>query len=299
MKKAPLALAAALLAGAPLFAQEPAPAAPTGPGKANWAETFAAARSRARGEKKLVYVEFARKDCGNCSRMDGLLYPAVDFEMTLLRMVPVLLDLDREDAAALAARYGIKEAPAVLILSPGGALVFRVVGFDDQRQFYTHVRRALKDYDQFNVRVIHEPEKIDDPAEQLSLGLEFFKRLDPEEAEPRLAKAAASPKASDEVRDKAFSYLASARFQTGDFTGSRKAIEALLKATKNPDEVEQGELFRAQILLAEGKPGPARKQYEFFLQKYPESKRRKDVELILARLSEAESLAEREKEKKK
>jgi tetratricopeptide (TPR) repeat protein len=289
----------ALLAGSALVAQEPAAPVKPGPGKAEWAETFAAARSRARAQNKLVYVEFTRKECGNCVRMAGLLYPAVDFEMTLLRMVPVRLDLDKVEEATLAARYGIKEAPAVLVLAPGGALVFRVVGFDDQRQFYAHIRRALKEYDEFNVRVIHEPEKIDDPAEELALGVEYFKRLDPEEAQPRFSRAAASPKAPASVREKALSYLASARFQTGDFSGSRKAIEDLLKATKDPDEIEQAELFRAQILLAEGKPGPARKQYVFFLQKYPQSKRRDDVERILTRLEQAENRTGEAKDKKK
>ncbi len=41
-----------------------------------------------------MFLEFVKEDCGNCKRMDTLLYPAFDFEALLIAMVPVKVDLD-------------------------------------------------------------------------------------------------------------------------------------------------------------------------------------------------------------
>ena len=70
----------------------PAPAAtenagsvPPGPGKATWATSVDEARARASREDKLVFVEFTKAECGNCERMDNLLYPSADLEAMLGR----------------------------------------------------------------------------------------------------------------------------------------------------------------------------------------------------------------------
>ena len=39
------------------------------------------------------------------------------------------------------------------------------------------------------LRMVHEPETIDDPKAELQLGKDLFKRLDAEEALPRLERA--------------------------------------------------------------------------------------------------------------
>jgi len=91
----------------------------TSPGNAVWAATLDEARVRAAAEEKLVFLEFESPECGNCQRMDNLLYPAFDFEALLIGMVPVKLSLESTEGAELGARYGIAETPAVLITSPG------------------------------------------------------------------------------------------------------------------------------------------------------------------------------------
>ena len=50
------------------------------PGNAEWAKTAEEARARAAAENKLVYYEFDSPNCGDCHRMQSLLYPAFDFE---------------------------------------------------------------------------------------------------------------------------------------------------------------------------------------------------------------------------
>ena len=50
------------------------------PGNAKWAQTAEEARQRAAAENKLVFYEFESPGCDGCRRMQGLLYPAFDFE---------------------------------------------------------------------------------------------------------------------------------------------------------------------------------------------------------------------------
>ena len=75
----------ALLAAALLAAQEPVHPDPnrpvTSPGNADWADSLEQARKLAGAANKLVFVEIdGGHDCGQCQRMDTLLYPALDFE---------------------------------------------------------------------------------------------------------------------------------------------------------------------------------------------------------------------------
>jgi len=260
----------------------PPPSLPNGPGKANWAKDYAEARETATKEHKVVYVEFFEKGCGFCQHMDALTYPAVNFEMMLLRMVPVKIDRTVEPGASLAARYGVTESPAVLILSSGGALIFRVNGFDSPQEFYQHVNAQMKEWDKLNVRMIHEPEFRDDPKQEVELGVQLALRFDPEEAVPRFERAASSPQADARTRDQALSYLASAQLKTRRYADARASIERLIRLTRDADLREQAEIFAGQISLEEGDPAAAQRVWKEFIRKHPTSGRRAEVENRLA-----------------
>jgi tetratricopeptide (TPR) repeat protein len=281
------ALSLALLALPARGQDAPNPTGRPGPGKAVWAASCAEARERAAKENKLVYVEFFKDECGNCHRMHQLLYPAVEFEMTLLRMVPVQLHLASKEATELQARYKIAEAPSVLIVSPKGALIFRVEGFDNDRVFYAHVHRSLADWDKVNVRMLHESEILDDPKAELALGADLYNRLDPEEAIPHFERAADSPKADPETRDTALAALASARYDLGRVAEARTAVDGLLAHGTDPDLLEKAQLFRAQIAAREGDYKDARARLTRFLKEHPDSKHREDAEKLLASIPES------------
>jgi thiol-disulfide isomerase/thioredoxin len=272
---------------APAESAPAATAAPAGPGKAVWAADYAQARERARRDGKVVFVEFSEANCGNCIRMHSLIYPAVNFEMMLLRMVPVNVDRLGSEGAALAERYGVTQSPAVLVLSSGGALIFRVNGFDSAPEFYSHVHSMMAEWDKLNVRMIHEPEFQDDPAQELALGIDLAQRFDPEEAIPRFARAAESPRADAATRDQALSYLASAQLNARLFADARVTTEKLARVAHDRDLREQAEIFLGQISLAEGDSAAARRSWEAFLQKHPDSPRRQDAENRIAALSSA------------
>jgi tetratricopeptide (TPR) repeat protein len=235
----------------------------------------------------VVFVEFSEANCGNCIRMHSLVYPAVNFEMMLLRMVPVNVDRLGSEGTALAARYGVTQSPAILILSAGGALIFRVNGFDSAPELYSHVHSMMAEWDKLNVRMIHEPEFRDDPAQELALGIDLAQRYDPEEAIPRFVRAAESPRADAATRDQALSYLASAQLNAHLFSDARATTEKLSRVARDGDLREQAEIFLGQISLAEGDSAAARRSWEAFLQKHPNSPRRQDAENRIAALSSA------------
>ncbi len=57
----------------------------------------------------------------------------------------VKVDFDGAEASDLKSRYRINDTPAILVVSPGGALIFRMVGFDNDRAFYTHLHNSMVD----------------------------------------------------------------------------------------------------------------------------------------------------------
>ena len=261
----------------------PAPAttpAPDTPGRAVWSKTYDDARQNAKAQGKVVFVEFTQKKCGNCFRMDGLLYPSANFEMALLRTVPVKLDFGGAEAVALKNRYQINDTPAILVVSPGGALIFRMVGFDNDRAFYTHLHNSMTDWDRLNLKLVHEPETIHDAKSQLQLGMELFRRFDSEEAIPRLERAA-SPKSPAAVREQALAYLASAQMERERFAEAGATVDTLLRITKNTGQREKAELFRAQLALAQGKRDEARREFQAFLTRHPASKLKDQAKMYL------------------
>jgi len=247
-------------------------AAPKSAGNAEWAKTVAEARSRATAEKKLVFYEFDREGCGDCRRMDALLYPAFDFESVLIGTVPVKVMLDSDDGKALASRYNIQETPSILVTNPDGRLAFLMQGFKNAPDFYAHVRPDLDKYRTFAVRVDAQDVPKLSAKEAFQTGSELFARFDYEGARSRLKRAATAPDATPALKASALRGLAAAELQLGRPADARKTIEQAIAAAPDADHKQQAELFRAQIPLAENKPDEALALYRRFAKDHPDSK---------------------------
>jgi thiol-disulfide isomerase/thioredoxin len=259
----------------------------TSPGNAQWAATLAEARDRAAREKKLVFIEMDAPECGNCRRMDALLYPALDFEALLIGMVPVKVYLPASEGREVAGRYGIRDTPAVLITTPEGRIVFRMQGFLNTRDFYEHVRPELARYNEFAKKIESQDVSRLSASEALETGSELYSRSDPENALPRLRRAASHPKATAAQRDAARETIAGAELDMGDTAGARKTIDRLIVTTKDPERRERAELFRAQLPLAENKPDEAVVLFKKFQKDHPNSSYNEQVTATLQKLAEA------------
>lgn len=284
------ALLALGLASAAAAHQDPAPIPADinrpvrSPGNAVWAKDAAEAKAKATADKKLIYFEFVRPGCGDCRRMQTLLYPAFDFEALLIGMVPVQLDLDSAEGKPLAERFEIRDVPAVLITTPEGRLVFMVEGFKDAPDFYSHVRKDLDQYRKFARRIEGQDIATLSADEAYATGRELYARHDIEAARPRLKRASVAPDPKPGVRESALQGLAAAELQLGQSAAARKTIDTLIRTTKNPEQKEQAELFRAQIPLSEGKPAEALALYKQFAREHPASKHLAKVRSFIERL---------------
>lgn len=257
------------------------------PGNAAWTADPEEARSRAVAENKLVFVEFEGEECGNCQRMKTLLYPAFDFEALLIGMVPVRVDLESTAARELRDRYGVNEAPAILILSPEGRLVFRMEGFLNAPDFYRQVHKDLDAYQKFTRKVEAQDVPRLPAAEAVSTGRELYERSDPGAAFPRLSRAVSHPKATAAQRDEAREVLAAVELDLGRPAAARQTINRLIATTKSAERRERAELFRAQIPLAEDKPAEALALFRKFARDHPKSPHLPQVQELVEKLQSA------------
>jgi tetratricopeptide (TPR) repeat protein len=270
-------------------AAPPANRAVTSPGNAEWASTAEDARAKAAAQHKLVYYEFESPRCDDCRRMQALLYPAFDFEALLTGLVPVKLAMDSADGKAVGARYSVTEAPAVVIASPEGRLVFRMQGFKDADDFYRHARKNLAGYREFARRIDGQHVATLSAEEAYTTGRQLFARLDYAEARPRFKRASVAPDAKPALRDSALEGLAAAELQLEQTAAARQTIDKLIAGTKDPEVKERAELFRAQIPLAQGKPDEALSLYKRFERDHPKSKYLEQVKSFISRLEAGET----------
>jgi tetratricopeptide (TPR) repeat protein len=287
-----VALAAAAASPASALGQQPAPAPTTAPGSravrspgnAEWVNSLADARRRAAAEKKLVFYELDRENCGECKRMEALLYPAFDFEALLIGMVPVKIDLDSPDGRVLGERYTIQQAPSILITNPDGRLAFLMQGFKTAPDFYAHVRPDLDKYRKFAAQVEAQNVPKLSANEAFKTGSELYARFDFEAARERLKRAATAPDATPAIKSSALQGLAAAELQLGRVADSRKTIEQAIAAAPDSDHKQRAELFRAQIPLSENKPDEALALYRRFAKDHPDSKYMDRVKTFIEKL---------------
>jgi tetratricopeptide (TPR) repeat protein len=270
-------------------AQEATPESRRGvrsPGNAEWAATPDQARTRAAAEGKLVFVEFGSPQCGNCTRMDALLYPAFDFEALLISMVPAKVSLESPVGRELAQRYGIREAPAILITTPEGRRVFLMEGFQNAPSFYREVHKELDAYREFAREIEAQDIPRLSPERALQTGAALYRRVDSAAALPRLQRAAEAPKAPAAVRDDARELLAAVQLDLGQIEAARRTTARLIATTRDRDRRERAELFRAQLPLAENKPAEALALFKRFEKDHPRSIHLPRVRELVQRLEE-------------
>jgi thioredoxin-like negative regulator of GroEL len=261
----------------------PAAAAP-GPGNVVWASTLDEALHRAEQENKLVYVEFEKTTCGHCRRMDNLLYPALDFEQLMTYMAPVKVNLEAPATMELIKRYGIKEAPAVLVTTSEGRSVFAMQGFSSAPEFYREIYRAMDDHAALVKRLESQDINNLPPAEALQTGAELYKRSDPTAALPRLRRAANAKASTPAQRENALELLARCQLDLSQNTDAEATLQKLLSTTKDPARKERASLLRAQVPFSDNRPEEGMRRLQQFLKDYPNSADAEGVREMLDKL---------------
>lgn len=131
-------LALSLVLGVSLAAADGPPAAPQPPaaGTIAWTEGFAAGAATARTNGKLLFVLVTRKSprCGFCEKLEAGIWSKAGSSALSDKYVAVRL-LGGDDATpevdAFLERYQIEGFPTLMAMTPDGALVARLSGFDE------------------------------------------------------------------------------------------------------------------------------------------------------------------------
>ena len=112
--------------------------------------------------------------------------------------------------------------------------------------------------------------------------------MDPEEAIPVSLGRRESPRADAATREKGpHPSRVWAQLNAHLFSDARATTEKLARVARDRDLREQAEIFLGQISLAEGDSAGARRSWEAFLEKHPDSPRRQEAETRIAALSSA------------
>ena len=102
-----------------------------------WQTDIAKALKQAKDEKKLVLVHFYGDACAPCRVVEEKVFPDPRVVRAMMRnYVPVKINVDKEDK--IASRYGVREMPIDIFLTPGkGQEVYRMVTKDSAVDYAT------------------------------------------------------------------------------------------------------------------------------------------------------------------
>lgn len=127
---------------------------------ADWETDFAKAAASAGKAKSYLLLDFSGSDwCGWCMRLDGEVFSKSEFKKYAKKnLVCVLVDfphqkkqsnLQKEQNARLAEKYGINGYPTVIILAPDGELVGRTGYVEGGAKNYVgQLKKMIADYKQ-------------------------------------------------------------------------------------------------------------------------------------------------------
>jgi len=119
--------------------------------------SFDSAKTKAKGEGKLFFVDFYANWCTPCKWMEESTFkdPEVVTEMEE-NYIPYKVDIDKQEGYALKKKYGVKLLPTLLIFNKKGELVERVEETLDARK----LSGLLKFHSENNViGLSHEPNR--------------------------------------------------------------------------------------------------------------------------------------------
>jgi tetratricopeptide (TPR) repeat protein len=283
---APLLLSSPLLLGqegvAPSTAYRPQDPEPV------WATTFAEAVDRARSMPDgRVFVELLDEPCPQCERMASLVYPAASFRAFMRDKVAVSLLRGSPDGARLSKRFGVRLSPAWLVLTPDLLLAGRQEGASNQSTWIDRFLVAERDWALFRQKLAAEKAAPGDLAASLAVAEEAYRRFGDSMAEERFRRVANDPKAPNDLRERALSFLASIALEGRRLDDAEDALKRILATTKDPVLREKAELRLADVDLGRGDRTKAAERLRTFLEKHPESPSRPQAEELLKAIDSA------------
>lgn len=207
-----------------------------------WTEDFAAAKRRAKAEKKLVLMDFTGSDwCRNCMRLRGQVLDTPEFEAYAEdKFVFMEVDCPRtkklpdkltKQNQELCNTYHISGFPTLLVVTPKGEVVGGVGGFKNREEVQASLDKAIK-----ADAAIRAAKKLPTDKQQTALNRVY--------------------QGMESAVRKAGGYKAEG---AGNVAQQREELDAKLKACKNPAQMKK--------VLAKAEPALLPGNRQFFLQR--------------------------------
>lgn len=111
------------------------------PEKIEWNTSLEESFKLANEEKKKLLLDFYRKDCKWCKRLDDSTF--TDREVISLSLDFVFVKIDAKKDSLLVEEYKVSAYPTVILLKSSGEEIERIVGYLSPREFFKNVKSYL------------------------------------------------------------------------------------------------------------------------------------------------------------
>lgn len=112
-------------------------------GQSGWLRDLKLAQTVAKNKNQLILVDFWAIWCGPCKQMDADVWNTPQAETFKQNFVPVKIDIDQE--RSLAATYGVKSIPMLILMDYTGKVLYTSVGYSGKDQLVNFISQIPKD----------------------------------------------------------------------------------------------------------------------------------------------------------
>jgi thioredoxin len=108
-----------------------------------WLNNLKLAQGAAKAGNKLILVDFWATWCGPCKKMDAEVWSTAEAQKIKLNFVPLKIDIDQEKA--LAAEYGIRSIPNLILMDYKGRVINSYVGYSSKSDLLKFIESIPSD----------------------------------------------------------------------------------------------------------------------------------------------------------
>lgn len=244
------------------------------------------AKAEASKTKMPIIIDFYADTtwCESCRQLDSLTLG--DSLVIAMSAENVFVKINAETDSALAARYGVRGYPTIIIAKSDGTEIDRIEGFIDPYEFYNQVNLFLQGketLDDYLTRLEDEP---DNPEYLLTIAEKYLGRAQSEKAIEYYHRVMAlDPDNRRGYTSKSLQGVYSALTLSKDYKTAIETCQDIIKRFPTSPEADDATAMLGYFTALSGDGKAALALYRDYLQKYPEG-RNKWVQRRVADLEE-------------